>query len=123
MTRRRYSSLWERIIANCTPDWTNMYNGEPCLLWQGTLNARGYGHIGIRDRARKCSVPRLVHRVVLDVFKGLDLRKVENSRHMCGGQKNCCHPEHLLPGTRMDNVNDHYGPPDDSVFADYGQPR
>ena len=108
---RRYPNLWARIRANVAeappPAWAELT--APCWLWQGSLNARGYGRIQIRrpvyhdDGRPKGNEPRgvLVHRLVL-YLTGLQPQEIPVASHLCG-VKRCCNPEHLEPDTRAGN--------------------
>ncbi len=104
-TQRRYPSMRERILANVrkVPVRSWGMTGE-CWEWQGTVNARGYGHISIRRPEKKKPWPSkvLVHRLVLQVFCGIPMEAIDVSMHQCSN-KRCCNPEHLLPGDEEAN--------------------
>lgn len=108
---RRYPNLWARIWANVRPHpppaWTGLETA--CWLWQGALNARGYGRIQIRrpiydpEGNLLGTKPRgvLVHRLVLYLV-GYAPHEVPVASHLCG-VKPCCNPEHLEPVTADEN--------------------
>ena len=108
---RPYPNLWARIRAHVSeapaPAWTEL--GTACWLWQGKLNARGYGWLPMRrpvydDRGRpRGNLPRnvLVHRLVL-LLTGYEAGEVPVASHLCG-VKRCCNPEHLEPATPAEN--------------------
>lgn len=108
---RRYPNLWARIRAQVVeqppPAWAEL--DSACWIWQGTLNARGYGHIAMRRpvynaRGRlRGNLPRkvLVHRLVL-YLAGHAPHEVPVASHLCG-VKRCCNPEHLEPDTAHGN--------------------
>lgn len=102
---RPYRNLKERILANVDeqppPAWADVKG--PCWIWRGAKNSSGYGTIGVRHKARGHSVPRLVHRLVLLVFFGIPLNKVECAMHLCS-TKPCCNPDHLDAGTFSQNT-------------------
>jgi hypothetical protein len=109
--QRRYPNLWARIWANVAPTpapaWTEL--ATQCWLWQGALNARGYGQLAVRrpvyhpDGRPKGNEPRnvLVHRLVLYLV-GYAPGEVPVASHLCG-VKRCCNPEHLEPATAEQN--------------------
>ena len=106
---RPYPSLWERIRANVrfepAPSWAGVHGD--CWIWTGPKNARGYGAIGIRDKARGWSVPRLVHRVVLSLYHGIDWHDIPVGAHLCG-VKPCCSPFHLDAQSHEKNRQHYY---------------
>lgn len=107
--RRRYANLWERIMANVrhqpAPSWADVQG--PCMIWKRRLNARGYGFIGIWDSARGWSRSRLVHRVVLALYHGLEWHEIPVGAHLCG-VKSCCSPFHLDAQSHAENRRHYY---------------
>lgn len=113
---RRYPSLWARIRANVAehppPAWVELETA--CWLWQGSLNARGYGHMAMRrpvydaDGKARGNLPRkvLVHRLVL-YLTGHAPHEVPVASHLCG-VKRCCNPDHLEPATADQNRTRYY---------------
>lgn len=101
-TQARYPSMRERIRANVREVPCRSWGiNTPCWEWQGTTNARGYGHISMR-RGKPWPSKVLVHRLVLEEFCGIPWTAIENSMHQCSN-KLCCNPDHLLPGTPEEN--------------------
>jgi hypothetical protein len=98
------AALMDRITANVHRD----ANG--CWLWQGTVNSRGYGQIGVRDggtdrRGNVRCVSRSVHRLVLEIATGQPLVGAEMACHRCD-VKRCCNPAHLYRGDAFTNARD-----------------
>jgi hypothetical protein len=107
--RRRYPNLWERIRANVrfAPAPAHAGVHGPCWVWRRRLNARGYGFIGIWDRARGWSRSFLVHRVVLHLFHDLPWHEIPAGAHLCG-IKACCSPFHLEAQSHAQNRAHYY---------------
>ena len=79
--------------------WTVTESG--CWEWDGRRNADSYG---IFDAARLGFLNARAHRVMYEHYvkpvpDGLDLR------HKCDNPP-CVNPDHLIPGTRLDNMRD-----------------
>lgn len=72
--------------------------GEPgaCWPWRGTLNQKGYGHLGIGKRVV------LAHRLAYYLATG---EQPPNVRHDCDNPP-CCNPAHLRGGTSAQNQHD-----------------
>ncbi len=87
------ASIVDRIAYRVCKD-----RSSGCWIWTGHVDAWGYGRINVRKR---CA---LAHREsylasVGPIPDGLVLR------HLCGNPA-CVNPEHLEPGTALDNYND-----------------
>lgn len=67
-----------------------------CMVWEGRLNAYGYGRVSLAGK----SYP--VHRLVLWHKTG-ELREDEDAGHLCGNPS-CCNPDHLAWQTRAENT-------------------
>jgi hypothetical protein len=91
----------DRIIANTVMSpW--LFDGEPCWLWMGTQNARGYGWLSVRFKGIKNPKKRLVHRLALVLWKNIPWESIGYAMHRCD-VKMCCNPAHLDPGTNSEN--------------------
>ncbi len=84
-----------------------LVSDKGCWEWQGYLTVHGYG--ALRDGSGKM---RLAHRIAYEAWvgplptdlSGTDYRGVV-IRHTCDNRK-CINPNHLLPGTNQDNMDD-----------------
>lgn len=76
-----------------------------CWVWQraqtgnGWRERKGYGYFRLRGEGRGGFT---AHRVVFYLTHG---RWPNETRHTCDN-KPCCNPEHLLDGTKSDNMRD-----------------
>jgi hypothetical protein len=72
---------------------------DECWEWtESNRNSQGYGQITVGNRSRQA------HRVAFE----LAIRKLqpgENVLHSCDNPP-CCNPQHLWPGTQLDNARD-----------------
>lgn len=86
-------ALREKIKANTeiTP--------EGCWRWMKSLGSHGYGNIGTGGSRNETA-----HRVSLEVFKG-PIPEGMMALHSCGNRW-CCNPDHLRPGTTKENIED-----------------
>ncbi len=84
------SRIYERTCAG--------ENGE-CRLWQGSLNAGGYGTIKYQGKSA------LVHRVVMSITTGTPLKHPMQVIHSCNNPR-CVAVSHLSYGTHSDNMAD-----------------
>jgi hypothetical protein len=77
-----------------------------CWLWQGKLDAEGYGRFRI---APGQPIVR-AHKYALEKIKGVLLPTGLHIRHMCPGGPNrsCVNPNHLEVGTAAQNTEDRY---------------
>lgn len=69
-----------------------------CWIWDGYVNAGGYGTISWQKR------PRRTHRFSWEVHKGAIPEELY-VLHRCDNRR-CCNPEHLFLGTQKDNMQD-----------------
>lgn len=91
---RRRKPVLTRVLAR-----TRYVLDTGCLIYTGSLNAYGYGVVGLGGRDAGTA---LVHRVVYELLRGpipagLDLD------HLCR-RRACCNPFHLEPVGRLENV-------------------
>jgi hypothetical protein len=72
----------------------------PCIEWQGYKLKRGYGRRWYKGK------PRLAHRVAYSVAHNIPIDDVPPLlRHTCDNPS-CINPEHLIPGSYQDNMDD-----------------
>lgn len=85
-----------RIVVSDVP-----FNGEPCWIYTGTTDPRGYGRVGVRHHGRVYR-SRLAHRVLYQALIG----PIEGGLvldHLCR-QHSCVNPAHLDPVTQAENL-------------------
>lgn len=90
-----------------TADWTRLprrfwakvdRNGD-CWVWMGCRSRGGYGKFGV-DGSRWAPAHRVAHELAIGpIPDGLDVL------HRCDNPP-CVRPDHLLAGTRLDNMRD-----------------
>lgn len=68
---------------------------DPCWLWTGALNSRGYGHFGVGSRVVRA------HRWAYEHFVG-PIPEGLTVDHLCE-QKRCVNPEHMEAVTPEEN--------------------
>lgn len=89
------------IQARCQPlPWTG------CWIWMGEISIEGYGRL--RRKLGGHHRVLLVHRVTFAASIGVDpltLSADQCVRHSCD-TPSCVNPDHLLLGSRADNVHD-----------------
>lgn len=89
-----FAKVLERVSRSIAPA-----NENGCRLWTGAASSKGYGRVRVASRLYS------PHRVVLQAKLGRTLRRDEDTRHTCDVPR-CCNPDHLIPGSRRDNVMD-----------------
>ena len=73
-----------------------------CWVWQGWINAEGYGRIQIKKKKY------LAHRISAVAFKGYNLEDYDSGlqvNHLCHNRA-CINPDHFYIGTQEDNMDD-----------------
>lgn len=78
--------------------WTRLPNGNGCMYWTGARSDTGYGSLRHLGRSAGAHVVAYVH------AHG-PLPPGCLVRHTCDN-RGCVAPDHLIPGTYTDNLND-----------------
>lgn len=76
-----------------------------CWIWQGALNADGYGVIRAEKQADGTQPLVLAHRMALSLALGRDLDDDMYAMHLCDNTR-CVRPRHLREGTAQQNHDD-----------------
>lgn len=71
---------------------------DECWLWKACVTESGHGRIRVGDKIKRA------HRVAYEIFVE-PIPPGDVVRHTCD-VPNCINPNHLLAGTRQDNVDD-----------------
>lgn len=101
MTRRRYNTLFERLVANTVEDT------DGCWIWQG-VTRHGYGAFSARRPG--CRTPRQVpaDRAMLECTTGWLFPFDEAGHYRCF-KPACIHPDHLRIETQAENLSTRRG--------------
>lgn len=75
-------------------------NENGCWIWQGDKTYRGYGRMSVGNKSRS------THRLAYEAWVG-PIPEGMLIRHTCDTPL-CINPEHLIPGTPKDNMQDKY---------------
>lgn len=82
--------FWRRVDRDTTPN--------DCWEWIGARNRKGYGQLRHHGKLL------LVNRIACEIEHG-PLKAGQQARHRCDNPP-CCRPDHLEPGTALDNAHD-----------------
>lgn len=77
-----------------------MSNADECWSWTGALDRYGYGQF----KGKSGETPKRAHRIAYFLKNGSSCSS-DVIRHLCGNRA-CCNPSHLAPGTQADNHAD-----------------
>lgn len=84
--------------------WAKVNKSAPngCWEWNGARDPNGYGRIQVMKDGKWGA--RLTHRTAYELLKG----PIPDDLHLCHRCDNppCCNPDHLFPGTPLDNITD-----------------
>lgn len=114
MGRRKYSSLYERLVANTVED----ENG--CWVWTGTVKA-GYPRIALRVPGRKTPRTFGAHRLMLEEVHDIVFPDDE-AAHLCNNSM-CINPAHLEVQTKAANMADRWKRDTDKCMIPVLYPR
>jgi hypothetical protein len=90
---RRVGLEWIRDRVEIDPE-------RGCWIWQGRVSAKGYGVTSVAG-----SGPVRIHRLAWELHHGRSLPDGAMALHSCDVRE-CCNPEHIRPGTALENARD-----------------
>jgi len=70
-----------------------------CWEWMNCVQSNGYGRITVNRKTM------YVHRYVYELVNGPIPERRNDVMHVCDNRR-CCNPEHLIAGTRLNNMRD-----------------
>jgi len=115
MARRKYGTLYERLVAN-----TEVDEATGCWVWKGSKRAH-YPAISLRVKGRK--TPRTVgaHRLMLEEYHDITFPHDE-AAHLCNNS-HCINPMHLEVQTKAANMADRWKKDTDKCLIPVLYPR
>jgi hypothetical protein len=86
--------------------WIDAFLAQPptteCVIWPFSRDFKGYAKVWSKREKKMQNA----HRVIWERRHGVVFPEPE-ARHTCGnGYLGCVNPEHIIPGTRQENVED-----------------
>lgn len=90
-------NLWDRLNKGIDKN-----NGTGCWEWTKGKFKAGYGQISLNRDGRNYNLK--THRIAYQIVHN-DPLNGKLIRHLCNNYK-CCNPEHLMPGTHLENTRD-----------------
>lgn len=79
--------------------WSKVDTSRYCWKWRASQLPNGYGSFKWRGRNQQA------HRIAWQIFNGRLLESGEYILHRCDNVS-CCRPDHLFPGSQLDNMRD-----------------
>lgn len=103
MSRSKYKSLFERLVANTQLSIEG--DAGSCWLWTGK-HVRGYGRLNVWRDGKLTSIK--AHRAMLEEFHDITFPFDEAGHYVCH-QTLCINPLHLEVQTKAHNLADRRG--------------
>lgn len=97
-TSDMYLVAFQRLQRKLVITTSSTHVDSPCHIWTGS-KTEGYGTIGVHGKEM------MAHVLACEIKLGGPLEKGQVVRHLCG-VKACCAPDHLQPGSCMENAVD-----------------
>lgn len=108
MSQARYTSLFERLVANSEKPVEQNENG--CWLWTGNTDSKGYARLTLRLPGRRNPTGMRASRLMEGIFRADDDELVavfdpdlETIEHLCA-KTGCINPDHWVLIPRGDNT-------------------
>ena len=103
----RFKDLNQKIVQAYIMERVTIESQSQCWVWTGP-NQKGHGRI--QGCISKWAGTKEAHRISYQVFVG-DIPADKMIRHHCNNGL-CCNPDHLKPGTALENALDRKEPID-----------